>query len=60
VVVDFAARDKADFLRALAARAARVLKLSSDAVADKSKGAMSSALRVLETVCRSRMRDCAN
>jgi len=34
VVVDFAARDKADLLRALAARAARVLKLSSDAVAD--------------------------
>jgi hypothetical protein len=34
VVVDFAARDKADLLRAPAARAARVLKLSSDAVAD--------------------------
>ena len=34
VVVDFSARDKADLLRALAARAARVLKLGSDAVAD--------------------------
>ncbi len=34
VVVDFAARDKADLLRAPAARAASVFKLSSDAVAD--------------------------
>jgi nitrogen PTS system EIIA component len=34
VVVDFAARDKADLLRAPAARATSVFKLSSDAVAD--------------------------
>jgi PTS system nitrogen regulatory IIA component len=34
VVVDFAARDKADLLQALAVRAARLLKLNPDAVAD--------------------------
>ena len=60
VVVDFAARDKADLPRVLAVRAASVLKLSSDAVVDTIQSRDELGSTGIGTACRFRMRDCAN